>query len=100
MLDAKQQASFLQPIEPSQREISLNSEISLPEASFSIKTNNLTFLNAIRPADDDCGPGGLWEILPAAGHAGRDADHQGESLLEQVRPLNTYISDIYSKVPV
>lgn len=88
MLDAKQQASFLQPVVPSQRANSLNSEISLPEASFSIKTNNSTFLN-IRPADDDCGPGGLWEILPAAGHARRDADHQGESLLEQVRPLST-----------
>lgn len=73
----------------SQRANSLNSEISLPEASFSIETNNSIFLNTIRPADDDCGPGGLWEILPAAGHAGGDADHQGESLLEQVRPLKT-----------
>lgn len=38
-----------------------------------------------RSADNDRGPGGLWEILPAAGHAGRDADHRGKSLLEQVR---------------
>lgn len=31
----------------SQRANSLNSEISLPEASFSIKTNNSTFLNTL-----------------------------------------------------
>lgn len=55
-------------------------------AHFSIKTNKATLLNTIRPADDDRGPGGLWEILPAAGNAGRDADHRGQSLLEQVRP--------------
>lgn len=41
--------------------------------------------NFFRPADNDRGPGGLWEILAAAGHARRDADHRGKSLLEQVR---------------
>lgn len=43
------------------------------------------FFYLFRSADYDRGPGGLWEILPAAGHARRDADHRGESLLEQVR---------------
>lgn len=51
----------------------------------------ITFLNALcwialcRSADHDCGPGGLWEIITAFSHAGRDAEYQWKSLLEQVR---------------
>ncbi len=46
---------------------------------------NLHLVSLFRSADHDCGPGGLWEILPVIGHAGGDADNQWESLLEQVR---------------
>lgn len=42
-------------------------------------------LGLCRSDDHDCGPGGLWEILAAVSHAGRDADSEWESLLEQVR---------------
>jgi len=46
---------------------------------------NLHLVSLLRSADHDCGPGGLWEILPAIGYAGGDADDQWKSLLEQVR---------------
>lgn len=46
---------------------------------------NLHLVSLFRSADHDCGPGGLWEIIPLIGHAGGDADDQWESLLEQVR---------------
>lgn len=59
------------------------------------------FFYLFRSADYDRGPGGLWEILPAAGHARRDADHRGESLLEQVRRYsNTSESEELSLVPL
>ena len=38
-----------------------------------------------RPADHDCRTGGLWEVLSTAGHAGRDANPERTSQLEQVR---------------
>lgn len=44
----------------------------------------LSWIGLCRSADHDCGPGGLWEILTAISHAGRDAVSQWESLLEQV----------------
>lgn len=45
----------------------------------------ITFPGLCRSADHDCGPGGLWEILAAVSHAGRDAESQWKSPLEQVR---------------
>lgn len=41
-----------------------------------------------RSVNDDRGSGGMWEILPAAGHAGRDAGDRWKSLLEQVSQRN------------
>lgn len=58
----------------------------------------VNLFNLFRSADDDRGPGGLWEILPAAGHAWRDAGHQGKSLLEQVRHHNNTVQDTASHV--
>lgn len=41
-------------------------------------------LHSHRPADHDCGAGGLWQVLAPPRHPGGDAEGVGGRLLEQV----------------
>lgn len=51
---------------------------------------------SLRSADYDRGPGGLWEVVPAAGSSGRDAEGLWDCHLEQVRldEITTHTADI------
>lgn len=57
----------------------------------------LCWIGLCRSTDHDCGPGGLWEILAAISHAGRDADSQWESQLEQVRDSYSRITHVITE---
>lgn len=45
---------------------------------------SLSVCLSVRETDHDCGSGGVWKIVPAAGGAGRDAENIWDGHLEQV----------------